>query len=290
MKKLTLTCAIFGAFSALAFAGPLPMTSKEITPVPVPPASCFDGWYFGIHGGGLLQQDNNNETFASAFVGNLTGRDFLDQESSHRNDDFNGAFGMHAGRNWQHGGWVFGLEIDLTATGWDDRRSVFALVDPLGPHDLGVSVVSETALPYYGTFRPRIGHTLGDRMMVFVTGGGAVGWTKVSEVTGLSGTRGLSQPVVNPPNFNEILGPQLTEQDKGIEFGWTAGGGFEFCLTEHWILNFTYLYVDLGDKSVSSFDSRTGDGPNTAQTFTSFGSARNDFKYHVFQGGLTFHF
>src|SRR5437867_1749347 len=53
MKKFTLTLALFCACGALAYAGPEPLASKEIAPAPMP-TSCFEGWYFGIHGGALL--------------------------------------------------------------------------------------------------------------------------------------------------------------------------------------------------------------------------------------------
>src|SRR5438045_8907113 len=63
MKKFTLTVALFCACSALAYAGSEPLPSKEIAPAPQPPNSCFEGWYFGIHGGGILGK-HDEETFA----------------------------------------------------------------------------------------------------------------------------------------------------------------------------------------------------------------------------------
>jgi outer membrane immunogenic protein len=118
--------------------------------------------------------------------------------------------------------------------------------------------------------------------MVFATGGGAVGLTEVSESTSVfaSTTEGGAKSAF------------LTKGDRGIRGGWTGGGGIDFCLSQHWMLNFTYLYVDLGDSSVSSVALLTLPASNGTgfRTFDSVTRARADFQFHVFQGGLTFHF
>src|SRR5439155_18155109 len=130
----------------------------------------------------------------------------------------------------------------------------------------------------------RIGHTLGDRVMVFATGGGAVGLAGVSEVTAVHGEK----PFPSDATFTD----QLSNNDKQIHGGWTGGAGIDFCLTQHWILNFTYLYVDLGDSDDSTHFFTTIEAPERGgnRTFDSLTRASSDLKFHVFQGGLTFHF
>ena len=56
MKKFALIFVLLSACCGLAYAGPEPMASKEIAPVPAPAPSCFEGWYFGVHGGGILTE------------------------------------------------------------------------------------------------------------------------------------------------------------------------------------------------------------------------------------------
>jgi opacity protein-like surface antigen len=132
-------------------------------------------------------------------------------------------------------------------------------------------------LDWFSTGRLRLGYVLGERFMIFGTGGGAVGLGGVSEVTALSG---------NTPVGGAVTGVRFRD-DKDVRGGWTAGAGFDFCLSQHWMLNFTYLYVDLGNSSARSFIfGTTGQG----RTFEGDSRVGADMKFHVFQGGLTYHF
>ena len=105
--------------------------------------------------------------------------------------------------------------------------------------------------------------------MVFATGGGAVGLTEVSESTDVfaTTTEGGAKTAF------------LTKSDRGIRGGWTGGGGIDFCLSQHWMLNFTYLYVDLGDESVSSAAVLTLPARFGVRTFDSATRARADFQF-----------
>src|SRR6266404_2975959 len=286
MKKVTLTFAILGAFCACAFAGPEPMSSKEVMPVPVPPTSCFEGWYFGIHGGGILTEFDSQ---TSAFEDTEPPRSFGFSESAfdetgRRRSDSTWEGGLHAGYNWQRGAWVFGLEVDIQGSNFERQDSALAFIDlPTDEdedfdHQYSTEIHSTTKLDWYSTGRVRIGHTLGDRIMVFGTGGGAVGLTEVSESTDVfaTTTEGGAKTAF------------LTNSNRDIRGGWTGGGGFDFCLTPHIILNFTYLYVDLGDESVSSSALLTLPARFGVRTFDSETRARSDFQFHVFQGGISF--
>jgi len=286
MKKFALTFVLVCACTALIYAGPEPMASKEVAPVPAPPPSCFEGWYFGIHGGGIWANlDTRTAAFEqtiSPLTGELPGVVDTIFDSTGKRDETSWEAGLHGGYNWQRGGWVFGLELDIQGT--DLRRNAsasdFFLLPPGETFVYTTEINSKVSLDWYGTGRVRIGHTLGDRIMVFATGGGAVGLTEVSESTDVfaTTTEGGAKTAF------------LTKSNRDIRGGWTGGGGIDFCLSQHWMLNFTYLYVDLGDSSVSSaavltLPARFGD-----RTFDSVTRTRADFQFHVFQGGLTFHF
>jgi outer membrane immunogenic protein len=282
MKRFTLTFAILGAFCACVFAGPEPMSSKEVMPVPVPPSSCFEGWYFGVHGGGIWAQ---LDTETSAFEETIApfGRGFSENlfQSTRKHDETSWEGGLHAGYNWQRGAWVFGLEVDIQGSDLRRNASVFDFIQLPGgsseEHVYTTAIDSNAALDWYGTGRIRIGHTLGDRIMVFATGGGVVGLTEVSEVTSVNETT----------RFGGAFSDQFSDNNRDIRGGWTGGAGFDFCLTPHIILNFTYLYVDLGDESAgTNVFVTSGQG----RTFDSETRVRADFKFHVFQGGLSFKF
>jgi opacity protein-like surface antigen len=118
--------------------------------------------------------------------------------------------------------------------------------------------------------------------MIFGTGGGAAGLTELSEVTSVNETT----------RFGGAFSDTFRAGSRDVRGGWTGGGGIDFCISQHWTLNFTYLYVDLGDEHVGNsvvFSAPTNNGANV-RNFDSETRARSDFKFHDFRGGLTFHF
>src|SRR2546430_15717631 len=172
MKKFTLTLVLFCACCALAYAGPVPMTSKEIAPISPPPPSCFEGFYFGIHGGGIWAQ---LDAETSAFEETLApgGRGFSEDLflETRKHDETSWEGGLHGGYNWQRGSWVFGFELDIQGTDLQRNASVFDFIQLPGgsseEHVYTTSIDSHAALDWYATGRIRIGHTLGERVMLF---------------------------------------------------------------------------------------------------------------------------
>src|SRR5205807_2209461 len=173
--------------------------------------------------------------------------------------------------------------------GTDLRRNaqVFDFIQLRGgsseEHVYTTAIDSKVALDWYSTGRIRIGHTLGDRIMVFGTAGGVVGLTEVSEVTAVN----------ENTRFGGQFSDQFSNNNRDIRGGWTGGGGFDFCLTPHIILNFTYLYIDLGDESAQTnvaFLSGVTARRGGQRSFESDTRVRADFKFHVFQGGISFKF
>jgi len=287
MKKLALTFALLCACTALIYAGPEPMSSKEIAPVPAPAPSCFEGWYFGIHGGGIWANLDATtsafeETLPPAARGGFAEDLFL---AVRQKDQTSGEGGLHGGYNWQRGGWVFGFELDIQGTDLQRNAEVFDFIQLPGgnseEHVYTTSIVSHAALDWYATGRIRIGHTLGDRVMIFGTGGGVAGLTELNEVTSVN----------ESTRFGGATSETFSNNDRGIRGGWTGGGGIDFCIGQHWTLNFTYLYVDLGDEHVGTnfvFTSRPV--ANGIRNFDSQTRANANFQFHDFRGGLTFHF
>ena len=131
MKKLTLTIATLCASSAFVFAGPEPVeaSSKDIVQSPVVETSCFEGFYFGIHGGGLLSNsDVRNSADEFAIGADDKWRSVHFYHSGGENE-FGAQGGLHIGHNWQRGGWIFGFEVDLSASGLDETTTALAIVD-----------------------------------------------------------------------------------------------------------------------------------------------------------------
>jgi outer membrane immunogenic protein len=124
--------------------------------------------------------------------------------------------GLQVGYNWQTGAFVFGLETDIQASG--------------GRGDLngaagGVSIVGGTLkTPWFGTIRGRLGYTW-DRWMLYATGGGVYGHLDYDGTLSTTGTFSSSSDY----------------------WTWTAGGGVETALWDHWSAKLEYLYVSTPD-------------------------------------------
>jgi len=288
MKRYTLTIAILGAFCGLAFAGPEPLPSgKEVLqPAPIAPPPCFVGWYIGVHGGALLQFQDENQIVAESRVvnpgGNVLTFGMFDDKNG--NGDVGPFGGVHLGRNYMWHWLVFGLEADADGSWW--RRGIDAPTNHAGPINHGIDANAENQLTWFGTLRPRIGFTVW-RLFPFVTGGLAVGGTDTDVDSDIH--------YRFPGRDGEDIFVHTHREESEHSVGWTAGGGLDFCLTEHFILTFTYLYMDLGRTRTGSGISHIAN-PNTGNGNPPFAiefmGGRNtaDLTYHTFRGGLSYRF
>jgi len=145
--------------------------------------------------------------------------DTLPEELTGSTTKVGGTFGGQLGYNWQMQNYVFGVEGDLNWVGASGslNGSVFA----------GSTFTSK--LTWLSTIRGRAGMLIDPRTLVFATGGFAIG--AVQNDTNISG--GFS--------------------DHSTRAGWTAGGGIEYKITDHWSAKAEALYVDLGKKTVQGF-------------------------------------
>jgi len=280
MKKFALTFVLSCACAcALVYAGPEPLPSKEVAPMAPAPMSCFAGWYFGIHGGAVLSNfDNRADAFEETFAPRGGSESAFD--STRKNDDWSGEGGLHAGYNWQFGHWVFGLEADIQGTQLRNTADAIAFMQlpPGTPFNFFTEINAEADVDWYSTGRLRLGYVFADRFMLFATGGGVLGSTQYNAFSHLYALT----PLDNAPEVDFAF-----ERDRSIRGGWTGGGGIDICLGQHWWLDFTYLYVDLGSESASASLSSVS---TQGRTFFGDTSARTDFRFHQFQGGLSFHF
>ncbi|MGO4404200.1 outer membrane protein [Bosea sp. RAF48] len=120
--------------------------------------------------------------------------------------------GGQVGYNYQIGQFVVGAEADIQGADLSSGGNFF-----------GASVKTE----YFGTVRARLGVAF-DRFMPYITGGWAYGNVKTS-IPGI----GFSS-------------------DRTHTGGWALGGGLEYAITNNIIAGVEYLYVDLGDKNLTT--------------------------------------
>jgi outer membrane immunogenic protein len=157
----------------------------------------------------------------------------------------NGALGgFQAGYNRQFDRYVLGLEGDIQATG--ERGGV-----TICPVAAGVAAVpcpgttgtqfgtANYRLPWFGTLRGRAGVTF-DRILLYATGGLAVGEIKADYVDGTFG--------------GTTLNPLATGSVNTTRAGWVFGGGIEGAIDRNWSIKAEYLHMDFGsiDQSISA--------------------------------------
>ena len=189
----------------------------------------WNGFYGGFHVG--YAQDSSSAS--------IQGRDAFSQGlitagifPSSMNIQADGVLlGGQVGYNHRHGQFVWGVELDASyakLTG-SQTRSV-----TLGAELLAVTVDRE--INWLSTLRGRVGMLATPSLLLYATGGLAVGETNLHA------------------EFIDSL-PGLTTSGartgSKVSVGWTAGGGFEQALNNWASMRVEYLYVDLGTQTVA---------------------------------------
>jgi outer membrane immunogenic protein len=202
MRRVITTLAVAGAIAVCAQAARAADLPIMPTKAP-PPVALFDwtGFYIGANVGyGWADADLT--------VGGVTATDKLKGIVG----------GGQLGYNRQMGNWIFGIEIDGQGT---DEHSTTTIP--------GASLTN--SLPWFMTFRGRVGYAIAPTWMIYATGGAAVVDFK-------------SQLVVGG------LGTATTETTRA---GWTAGAGIEAAINRDWSWKVEYLHIDTGTFNTTLF-------------------------------------
>lgn len=128
-----------------------------------------------------------------------------------------GLVGGTLGANFQTGAFVFGIEGDGDWTDISGSTSGGGCA----PN------TCQTSNDWLATLRGRVGFAV-NRVLLYGTAGGAAGDVKAT--------------------FTPAVGTGLSTDNS--EFGWTAGAGIEFALTDSVTAKVEYLFVDLGKGSL----------------------------------------
>ncbi|WP_136656791.1 outer membrane beta-barrel protein [Nitratireductor sp. XY-223] len=166
---------------------------------------------------------------------------------------FAGIFGAQAGYNHQMGGLVFGIEGDVSWTGFSEER---AFLD-------GTSLDSyvKSNMDWLATVRGRMG-VANDQAMAYVTGGLALA--------------GVEHCANNDPSAPCSIDNDNNIAWSGTQPGLVAGAGVEARLSDRWSFKSEYLYLVTADKNIvyNTVDDEDID----------FG-----FDAHIFRVGLNYH-
>jgi len=145
---------------------------------------------------------------------------------SYSRDGFVG--GAQIGYNWQIDQFVLGFEADID---YSDMGGGGQIVTTVPTFANGVFRASSD-INWLATLRARAGVAF-DRTLIYATGGLAVGGVEDSFRWGYPS-----------------LGTTYNGSNSGTEWGWVAGGGIEYALTDRFILGGEVMYFDLGSTTV----------------------------------------
>jgi outer membrane immunogenic protein len=169
--------------------------------------------------------------------------------------------GFQGGCNYQFGQWVVGFEGDGMATNKEGQNFETGLVPFLG--NGRANWISQTQERWLVTARGKLGWTVWDKSMVYVTGGAA--WAKIDTSEFLVGTPGSGH------------------QESNTRTGWTVGGGYEYALGYGWSIKGEYLYVKFDDYTTFTQPPFGGFGLNLAPRTVKL----ND---NIFRAGMNYKF
>jgi outer membrane immunogenic protein len=224
--RSVLAVSLFLATALLA-CGPIARAADlpaKAAPASAAPPYQWSGCYAGLNGGGGAIGTNFNTTvgpgtyLAAADAAEVTN----DGTGSHDNTSFVG--GGQAGCNWQSGTLVAGVEADFDY--FRGKSSFYNSTDTLPVAGVPFVIGQETTTNYLATLRPRFG-VAADRNFAYLTGG--VAFTTVSYTeTYVDGNA--------PPGVGSATASKFVA-------GWTAGAGWEYAMTDHWLFRAEYLFA-----------------------------------------------
>ena len=257
MKKLFLL-ALFLPVSA--FAADLPAKAPSYA-APIAMPVNWTGFYAGINGGGGWSPNDESLTGGNSIGAAAIASGFVPNSIATRGG---GALvGGQVGYNYQVNNFVLGPEFDIDYAHIGGAGSQ-ALA--LGPFSL--TSQASTRLNWLATLRARAGYLVTPDLLVYATGGGAVGHVDNTTSITLSG----------PGPFNG----SASADGSATKWGWVAGGGVEYQFAPRWSVKSEYKYVDLGGIDTSL-------GATVLRTPVAF-NARQDLHYHTFEIGLNYRF
>jgi outer membrane immunogenic protein len=218
LHRITMASAGLIALAGSAFAADLPVKAPPM-PAP-PPAYSWSGFYVGGQVGWARVNDDGSIV--------NPGIPFPPPINIPFTVNTSGVIGGgHAGFNWQHGMWVFGLEGSVD--GANLSKSFQVGICPL------FCGAATTKIGLQESVRGRLGVAF-DRVLIYGTGGVAfANITNTYDTTAFGGG-------------DASIG--------GVRTGWTAGAGFGFAVTNEWFLLAEYRHSDFGnvvDKSSVAF-------------------------------------
>jgi outer membrane immunogenic protein len=238
-------------------------SSRLVVKPAVPWSWTWNGYYLGINAGyswgrshtdAFFKDIANATTFGTNASVGMRGR----------------VLGMQTGYNFQSGPWLWGVEADLALTG-EVANPVLTCpgttCNPFGPVEARFD--QNQKLDWFGTLRQRFGALVTPDLLIYATGGVAVGGISTG-----GNVFGFAADASGNPAVSAF-------GNRSIHAGWTAGGGVEAHLGGHWTGKIEYLYMEFGSATTTMNN-------QSIMTLTTQSNAR--VTDHVVRAGLNYKF
>jgi outer membrane immunogenic protein len=294
----SLAGAVF-SFAAGGFAFAADMAVKAPPPPAPAPVPTWTGFYGGIQfGGGWSDEAVNyspNDPITAALLsgtlpppGGFSGNQPV--ANGYRIPQSGLVGGVEAGYDWQWSNWLLGVEADFSLAGMSGTASGTSFLTTAFTQ----TTTAEQSTDWYGTVRGRVGWLATPNLLLFGTGGFAYGRVRDSADYTTSATPSLFL-ATGPGGISVVCSTGVTcmvGSSSAMRTGWTAGGGVEWLLDQHWSAKIEYQFVDLGTETarITAVAVCTNCPPGfSAPTPSSFNAAFRD-SFNVVRLGLNYRF
>ncbi len=249
---LLLAATLAVAVSAAAFAQP---------PHPMPPAMpSWTGAYVGLNIGGSFGHSRSDYSTTSS----------NGSESTSDSVNINGMIvGAQAGYNYQFSqNYVAGIEADFQGSNEQGDDNPLVCHNPFACDFGNINDAYTEQLQWFGTVRGRLGYLVTPSVLLYGTGGLAYGELRRDDDYIYSSFLFCN----SPPAGAGACTPQ-GNSTRGVQLGWTAGGGVETKLWGNWSGRIEYLYMQLAGLGTSTVALTSGNPTpifvtTTSHTFT----------------------
>jgi outer membrane immunogenic protein len=291
MKKLATAITAIALIGTPAFAADMAVKAPPPAPAPIP---TWTGFYSGIQFGGgwgdeAVNYSPNDPSAARLLNGAFGAIGEQPVPNGYRISQEGVLVGFEAGYNWQWSNWLLGVETDFSFTNMKGHASGTSIETTVFTPPMTQTTTAQQSTDWYGTVRGRAGWLATPNLLLFGTGGFAYGRVDGSATYLVNGPApGFAPLPVGGFAFVCFSGvPCFTGSSSAIRTGWTAGGGAEYRIDQHWSAKIEYQFVDLGTETVRVTATSVSVFPGTIPA--SFNAAFHD-RFNVVRIGVNYRF
>ena len=190
--------------------------------------------------------------------------------------------GGQFGFNWQvNSHWLVGAEADYQWSNLDGSASSAFRLGDVGP----TNMMASQTVASFGTIRARAGVVLAPPLLLYGTGGFALGQVRENLRVPAASSNGL--PATGGYSYACTIGTScFAGSASQTLFGWSAGAGAEYAITSNLIFRTELLYVHLSAPTVTA----TATAVNGATAPASFAAGFSPVYFAVMRAGLNYKF